>query len=119
MGRSGGRTHHELPVKGGLSLRYSLDDRWSVQTGVNYSYHSSEIEMGGEDIDQQLHFIGELLAQVAQLAVDGHSHAHDAGRVGFDEVGEPQVSLRVTMHGLPKMLPRQNRNMIHHPERSL
>ena len=62
MGRSGGRTHHKLHVKGGLSLRYSLDDRWSVQTGVNYSYHSSEIEMGGEDIDQQLHFIGVPVA---------------------------------------------------------
>lgn len=62
MGRSGGRTHHKLPVKGGLSLRYSLDDRWSVQTGVNYSYHSSEIEMGGENIDQQLHFIGVPVA---------------------------------------------------------
>lgn len=62
MGRSGGRTHHKLPVKGGLSLRYSLDDRWSVQTGVNYSYHSSEIEMGGEDINQQLHFIGVPVA---------------------------------------------------------
>ena len=62
MGRSGGRTHHKLPVKGGLSLRYSLDDRWSVQTGVNYSYHSSEIEMGGEDIDQHLHFIGVPVA---------------------------------------------------------
>lgn len=62
MGRSGGRTHHKLPVKGGLSLRYSLDDRWSVQTGVNYSYHSSEIEMGGEGIDQQLHFIGVPVA---------------------------------------------------------
>lgn len=62
MGRSGVRTHHKLPVKGGLSLRYSLDDRWSVQTGVNYSYHSSEIEMGGEDIDQQLHFIGVPVA---------------------------------------------------------
>lgn len=62
MGRSGGRTHHKLPVKGGLSLRYSLDDRWCVQTGVNYSYHSSEIEMGGEDIDQQLHFIGVPVA---------------------------------------------------------
>lgn len=62
MGRSGARTHHKLPVKGGLSLRYSLDDRWSVQTGVNYSYHSSEIEMGGEDINQQLHFIGVPVA---------------------------------------------------------
>lgn len=62
MGRSGGRTHHKLPVKGGLSLRYSLDDRWSVQTGVNYSYHSSEIEMGGEDINQHLHFIGVPVA---------------------------------------------------------
>lgn len=62
MSRRGGRTHHKLPVKGGLSLRYSLDDRWSVQTGVNYSYHSSEIEMGGEDINQQLHFIGVPVA---------------------------------------------------------
>lgn len=52
------RTHHKLPVKGGVSLRYAINNKWSVQTGVNYSYHSSEIESGNQEIDQRLHFIG-------------------------------------------------------------
>ncbi len=52
------KTHHKLPVKGGISLRYAINNRWSVQTGVNYSYHSSEIESGNQEIDQRLHFIG-------------------------------------------------------------
>ncbi len=52
------RTHHKLPVKGGISLRYAINDRWSVQTGINYSYHSSELERGNQEIDQRLHFIG-------------------------------------------------------------
>lgn len=56
------RTHHKLPVKGGISLRYAINDRWSVQTGVNYSYHSSEIEIGNQQIDQRLHFIGVPVA---------------------------------------------------------
>lgn len=56
------RVHHKMPVKGGISLRYAIDDRWSVQTGINYSYHSSEIEVGEQHIDQKLHFVGVPVA---------------------------------------------------------
>ena len=93
MGRSGGRTHHKLPVKGGLSLRYSLDDRWSVQTGVNYSYHSSEIEMGGEDIDQQLHFIGVPVA------------------VGYNVWGNRHVNVYLTAGGEVEKLVKGHRTV--------
>lgn len=52
------RTHHSLPVKAGVSLRYHINDKWSVQTGVSYSYHSSDMEYDNENTRQQLHFVG-------------------------------------------------------------
>ena len=58
--------HHRQPVKVGLSLRYHIDDRWSVQTGIDYSYHSSELirQINNSQIqgEQKLHFIGVPLA---------------------------------------------------------
>ncbi|MGI6232851.1 MAG: porin family protein [Prevotella sp.] len=53
---------HKQPVKVGISVRVPLTKRWSVTTGLNYSYLSSDLEFTGadgvEDIDQQLHYIG-------------------------------------------------------------
>lgn len=50
--------HHRQPIKAGVSLRYHIGDRWSVQTGVNYSYHSSDIEEENLTTEQRLHFVG-------------------------------------------------------------
>ena len=52
------RRHHRQPIKAGVSLRYHISDRWSVQTGVNYSYHSSDIEEENLTTEQRLHFLG-------------------------------------------------------------
>ena len=52
------RRHHRQPIKAGVSLRYHISDRWSVQTGVNYSYHSSDIEEENLTTEQRLHFVG-------------------------------------------------------------
>lgn len=53
--------HHDMPVKLGVSLRYDIDTRWSVMTGVNYSYLSSSItvkELSEESFSKQkLHYI--------------------------------------------------------------
>lgn len=70
------RTHHRQPVKGGLSLRYQLSDRWSVQTGLNYSYHSSEFEQATQHIDQQLHFLGIPLAAGYSLWQSDHLNVY-------------------------------------------
>ena len=55
-------THHRQPVKVGLSMRYHFNDRWSLQTGIDYSYHSSDLVLQIEKMqiqsEQKLHFVG-------------------------------------------------------------
>lgn len=56
------RVKHRQPVKVGMSVRFKLAERFGLEGGVNYSYHSSEIasgdESGGYKTEQKLHFIG-------------------------------------------------------------
>lgn len=37
------QVHHRQPVRFGLSLRYQLDERWSVESGLTYTRLSSDI----------------------------------------------------------------------------
>ena len=59
-------THHRQPVKVGLSMRYHFNDSWSLQAGIDYSYHSSDlvlqVENYQEQSEQKLHFIGVPVA---------------------------------------------------------
>ena len=54
--------HHRQPVRVGLSLRYRLDDRWGVESGLLYSRLSSDITTtvdGKTSItEQRLNYIG-------------------------------------------------------------
>lgn len=56
------RTHHHQPLRLGLSLRYRINDRWSVEGGLSYSHHSTDITEDGGSVtrqtDQQLNFVG-------------------------------------------------------------
>ncbi|QRX63638.1 porin family protein [Dysgonomonadaceae bacterium zrk40] len=53
---------HHQPITLGLTLRYNINDRWSVASGVTYSLLSSELRAGSGnyyyDDKQTLHFIG-------------------------------------------------------------
>lgn len=53
---------HRLPVRVALSLRYNINDRWSVETGLAYSYLYSEIKSGNASnttlTEQSLNYIG-------------------------------------------------------------
>lgn len=51
-------THHRQPIKFGISVRYHLTERIAIQSGVNYSYHSSDFTTGGQTTEQRLNFIG-------------------------------------------------------------
>lgn len=53
------KAHHAQPVKVGISVGYSLTDRWAVNTGVTYSYLSSDFTTDGEPKQtQKLHYVG-------------------------------------------------------------
>lgn len=52
---------HDLPIKVGVSVRYNIDDRWSLTSGVNYSYLHSTFTIDGDNGnrgDQKLRYIG-------------------------------------------------------------
>ena len=57
-----GKASHHLPVKFSLSLRYVLNERWNLQSGLTYSYLASDLEEtrleDKYDIKQKLHYLG-------------------------------------------------------------
>lgn len=54
--------HHRQPVRFGFSLRYRLDGRWSIESGLTYTHLSSDIIATKDDIttmtEQRLNYIG-------------------------------------------------------------
>ena len=56
------KSHHHLPVKIGFQIHYGISQRWSVQTGVSYTYLSSDFYRytppREESMHRQMHFIG-------------------------------------------------------------
>ena len=54
--------NHHQPITFGLTLRYNLNERWSVSSGLTYSQLSSELHSGSGnyyyDDRQTLHYIG-------------------------------------------------------------
>ena len=55
-------SEHHHPVRAGLSVRYALTKRIGIETGLTYTYLSSDIsyESGADSYqtEQQLHFVG-------------------------------------------------------------
>lgn len=54
--------HHRQPIRFGLSLRYQLDNRWSVESGLSYTRLSSDITTTTDGktttTEQRLNYIG-------------------------------------------------------------
>lgn len=54
--------HHRQPIRFGLSLRYRLNDRWSIESGLSYTRLSSDITTIIDDkttvTEQRLNYIG-------------------------------------------------------------
>ncbi|MDL2208717.1 PorT family protein, partial [Parabacteroides sp. OttesenSCG-928-O15] len=66
--------HHNKPVSFGLGISYYLNDRWSLQSGLSYSYLSSNwnttpVEGGYQvKVKQQLHLVGIPLSVTYKIA---------------------------------------------------
>jgi hypothetical protein len=60
------KVRHHLPIRVGLSFRYSNGQRWYIQSGLTYSYLASDIAYT-ERTKQKLHYIGIPLQIGSQL----------------------------------------------------
>ena len=56
------KSHHYMPINISLALKYRLNHRFALETGLNYSQLKSEFEMGsnGNTINEQqiIHYLG-------------------------------------------------------------
>lgn len=56
------KTKHHQPIKLGVSIRYNINNRWSLQTGLNYSRLASDFsyEKRGTEyaVEQKLQYVG-------------------------------------------------------------
>lgn len=55
------KAKHHIPVRLGVSLRYYLNERWNIQSGLTYSYLASDLSYKGStpyETKQKLHYIG-------------------------------------------------------------
>lgn len=54
--------HHRQPVRVGMTVRYPISDRWSLESGLQYSRLSSDITISsvgnGSQTDQDLDYLG-------------------------------------------------------------
>lgn len=84
--------HHAMPMTWSLALKYRLDKRWGVETGLNYSKLKSEFEMGsnGNTINelQTIHYVG--------VPLKGIYHLYDTRKWGV--YGAAGMMLEVPVH---------------------
>ena len=56
------KSHHDMPINFSLALKYRLNNRFGLETGLSYSRLKSEFEMGsnGNTINEQqtIHYLG-------------------------------------------------------------
>lgn len=55
------KASHRLPIRLGLKIGYQLSERWSLQTGITYTYLYSEFTLVNRQqpaIEQRLHYVG-------------------------------------------------------------
>lgn len=53
--------NHKIPVTVGASVKWDLNDKWALETGLNYTFLSSELTTGEVTYvkeEQKLHYIG-------------------------------------------------------------
>ena len=90
-------THHRQPVKVGLSMRYHFNDRWSLQAGVDYSYHSSDLVLQIENIqiqsEQKLHFVGVPVSLAYTLWKPGRFNVYLSGGGEIEKVVKGSQSI--------------------------
>lgn len=88
--------HHDRPLTIRLSLSRQISNRWSLATGVNYSYMMSTFESGNENTSiyrlQRLQYIGIPLNFGYRIAGDNRWGLYTIGGIQLDI----PVSARVT-----------------------
>lgn len=85
-------THHYQPIRYGLSMRYCLNSRWAVETGIIYSLLTSDIEYTTNgytisiEMKQRLNYIGIPLKAEYLLWESRHFNVYVSGGTTIEKM---------------------------------
>lgn len=89
-------TKHKQPVRVGVSVGYRLNRRWSLQTGLNYSYLSSTTTYSGgaegNRTEQSLHYVGLPLSAAYTLAQGRHYRVYATAGMQVEKLVSGKLS---------------------------
>lgn len=91
------KVNHKMPLSVGVGVNYTLKERWSLSSGVNYTHLSSELNAGTSSnylkTKQDLHYIGVPLQLNYQLSKSDKvtSYGFAGGEVKKVVAGEQQT----------------------------
>lgn len=86
------QTHHYQPIHYGLSMRYRLDNRWAVETGITYSLLTSDIAYTTNgyitpiETKQRLNYIGIPLKAEYLLWGSRHFDVYVSGGITIEKM---------------------------------
>ena len=92
--RSDNGVKHHLPIRVGISFRYCLDEHWSIQSGLTYSYLATDITRNNYQKKQALHYIGIPIQIGYQVWENKHFKSYLAAGTQVEKL----VSGKVTTH---------------------
>lgn len=89
--------HHYRPVSLGLALTYPFADRWFLESGLNYSYLRTDIDMDSRG--QKLHFLGVPLKVGYVLGSSSHfsvslSAGAMAEKLVYGEISGREIAIK-------------------------
>ena len=91
--------NHDMPIRLGVNFRCNISPRWSITTGVNYSYlHSTyTVEGQAETLgDQKLHYIGIPLTANYTVWQSNHLSLYVSAGVTAEKLLKGKRSLSIT-----------------------
>lgn len=72
--------HHRQPIRFGLSLRYALNDKWSIDAGLSYTMLSSDFSFSAThyyaEVEQRLNYVGIPISVNYQLWSNRHFNVY-------------------------------------------
>lgn len=82
------KSRHYMPLTIGVSLNYGLSSRWSVESGIRYTFLRSdfmrESEIEQTEINQRIHYIGILLKFNYRIFGNNRFSIYGQGGVALD-----------------------------------
>ena len=93
--------HHRQPIRFGLSLRYALNDKWSIDAGLSYTMLSSDFSFSAThyyaEVEQRLNYVGIPISVNYQLWRNRHFNVYASAGGIVEKMVKGKQHFKVTV----------------------